>query len=95
MDYKELFESKGFEVFVDFDEIDQEEFFRLHYKGREVGFTEINQVTGKLEIITESPEDHKIVTKLMKGEDIVIWAWYDSANVLKRYDNKGQDIILN
>ena len=68
----------GFEGKKEFDTEENVIYYKLYLNGEEVGYTEINEVNGDVEIICESKEGHDKVKEVV-GEVITVWAWYNNA----------------
>jgi len=67
----------GFAGEKDIDLEDGEEYYNLFLDGEEVGYTEINETNGDVEIICESrPDYQKVIEKT--GKDVTVWAWYNN-----------------
>ena len=67
----------GFEGEMTYDPDEDENYYKLFLNGEEVGYTEINEVNGDIEIICESRMNYNKVIKVV-GKKVTVWAWYCS-----------------
>ena len=67
----------GFDGETAYDEEEGELYFDLLLGGQVVGFTQINEENGDVEIICENRINYKKVIELV-GDKVTVWAWYCS-----------------
>ena len=67
----------GFEGKQVYDPDEGENYYRLFLNGEEVGWTEINEEIGDLEIVCDTKEKYDKVVKIV-GKRITVWAWYNN-----------------
>jgi len=67
----------GFEGKKVYDPDEDENYYKLFLNGEEVGYTEIHEVTGDIEIICDHEEKYDEVVKIV-GDKVIVWAWYCS-----------------
>ena len=67
----------GFRGIKTYDPEEDENYYKLFLNGKEVGFTEINEENGDIEIICESKVNYDKVIEIV-GEKVTVWAWYNN-----------------